>query len=129
MMPNEDAPISELPLTAPDPKDFWVLYAHTLDWQIILHRFVAAVDPGKGLKPLDPKIGVIGYLTGTKDPTPIWYLSREFFPVEKIAQLVGKAPADLANIETLHLREFKDPDGKPIQKTWQTPTVDYWGMS
>lgn len=127
-MPKEEIPITELPHTAPDPKEYWAIYAHTLDWQVLLHRFVSDVDPSRGTKPLDPKIGVIGYEVNSPNPVPIWYLSREFFPVEKIAKLIGKDPSALAGIETLHLKEFKDADGQPATKDWQAPTVDYWGM-
>lgn len=127
MMPSEES-YQELPTGAPDLTQYWALYAHTVDWQVLLHRMVSVVDPDKGLKPLDPKIGMIGFRTA--DPTtPIWYLSREFFPVEKIAAFVGKKPEDLDGVESLHLREFKDADGKPATKEWQTPSVDYWGQA
>jgi len=129
-MPTEDDAVQELPQTTPDPKLYWAIHAHTLDWQILLHRLVSKVDPNRGLKALDPKIGVIGYNVKQQPMIPIWYLSREFFPVEKIAAFVGKRPEDLAGVETLHLREFKDAEGKPVTYAdWEKPNVDYWGMA
>lgn len=126
MMPDE-APEKIEFSHPPSPKDFWILYAHSLDWQIIMHRFVMANDPNHGKKPLDPKVAFVGF--DGPSATPVYYLSREYFPVEKIAALIGKEPTSLEGIEFLHLREFKDADGKPAQDKWQKPNVDYWGMA
>lgn len=127
-MPDEQP--SELPTSAPDPKDFWAIHTHTLDWQILVTRLVQDASPDKGAKPLDPKIAMIGYrMTPNSPQTPIYYLSREFFPVEKIAAFLGKQPVDLAGIEEIHLREFKQ-DGKVVDLSkWQTPSVEYWGFA
>jgi hypothetical protein len=104
----------------PDPKQFWIVHAHSLDWQILMHRFVLEFDPNHGKEPLDPKVAFIGY--NTQDMTPVYYLSREFFPIERIARLIGKEAASLDGIETLHLRDIKG------QEEWPKPNVDYWGM-
>ena len=125
-MMTDEAPRT-LDMAPPDPKEYWVLYAHTTDWAVLLQRLVLTMDPTKGAKPLDPKIAVIGMKQG--EYIPIYYLSREFFPIEKIAALIGKPVEALSGIETLHLREFKGEDGKPAQAGWQAPSVDYWGMA
>jgi hypothetical protein len=107
--------------TPPSGKDFWIVHAHSLDWQILMHKFVLEFDPNHGKTPLDPKVAFIGY--STADMTPVYYLSREFFPIERIAKLIGKTVESLAGIETLHLRDIKG------QEDWPKPNVDYWGMS
>lgn len=127
MMPADDMPEKIEVITPPSPKDYWIIFAHSLDWQILLHHYVLTQDPSHGKTPLDPKIAFIGF--DGREATPVYYLSREHFPVESIARFVGKAPAALAGIETLHLREIKGEDGQPAQKDWQTPSVDYWGMA
>lgn len=120
-MMTDEAPETIDFQTPPTGKDFWIIHAHTLDWQILMHKFVMEFDPNHGKKPLDPKVAFIGY--SPKEMTPVYYLSREHFPVERIARLIGKEVSALDNIETLHLREIKGQDN------WQKPNVDYWGMS
>jgi hypothetical protein len=127
MMPVDDKPEKIEFFSPPSPKDYWIIFAHSLDWQIMLHRLVITLDPSHGKDPLDPKIAFIGF--DGKEATPVYYLSREYFPVETIARFIGKPTAALAGIETMHLREIKGEDGEPAQKGWQTSTVDYWGMA
>jgi hypothetical protein len=126
MTEDRTAPTDIDMLGIPSPKDYWALHAHSVDWQILLQRLVRTKDPSKGEKPLDAKIAVIGMMQGHVEP--IYYLSREYFTVQEIATLIGKPPESLAGIETLHLREFKDAEGKPAQAAWEKPSVDYWGM-
>lgn len=129
MMPDEQQ--TELPTQHPDPKDFWALYAHTLDWQILIVKMVQKATNNDGTTPLDPKIAVVGYRMQPNQPqVPIYYLSREFFPVEKIAAFLGKQPSQLDGIEEIHLRDFKDGEGKVIDLTkWEKPSVEYWGFA
>lgn len=129
-MPEENKQ-SELPTSPPSPKEFWAIYPHTQDWQILLVRLVQSLDPTHGEKPLDPKIAVMGWHTNPNQPQiPIYYLSREFFPVEKIAAFLGKQPEALAGVEEIHLREFKGADGKAVDLSrWEKPSVDYWGFA
>lgn len=127
MMAEDEKHKAELPVVPPSPKDFWVLYAHAVDWQIILHNFLVAADPKHGVGDMDPKIAFMGF-----DPavgSVIYYLSREHFPAETVAHLLGQSAEKIAGVEVFHLREFKDADGKPAQASWQTPNVDYWGRA
>lgn len=127
MMAADEKTISELPTEPPSPKEFWALYTHAVDWQIILHNYLMDLSPDHGKSMMDPAVAVMGF-----DPASgsvIYYLSREHFPVDKIAALIGQPVEKLAGVEELHLRELKGPDGKPAQTAWERPNVDYWGRA
>lgn len=111
----------------PQAKDFWIIYAHATDWQIVISQFLLDRDPSHGKVPMDPKIAFVGLMAGVG--VPIYYLAREHFPVETISRLLGVAPERLNGIEELHLREVKGADGKPAQAAWPKPSVDYWGRA
>lgn len=126
---TEEAPVSELPTSAPDPKEYWHLYPHTLDWQILVTRLVQSKSPI--IDKVDPKVAVIGWrMNVTEKQIPIYYLSRQSFTVEEMAKFLGKRPEDLDGIEAIHLRDFKGEDGKTVDLTkWEKPSVDYWGFA
>ena len=109
---DEDKIITALP----DPKLYYVLIAQSMDWHLMLRRWIER--QGKlnigNVKDADAFI-----LLGGEHP--VYYLKKARFAAAHLAAFLGVEP------EAVH--KAKDIVLKPIkgQEDWQKPTVSYWG--
>lgn len=100
----------------PDPALYYVIVAQSMDWHLIIRRWVER----QGKLNLNAGADADAYLLlGGEHPT--YYLRKARFALPHLAALLNADPEAVRKAKEIVLKPLKG------QEAWQTPTVSYWG--